>query len=52
VLPPWQALAQRDYARTWHALADAALHARRPDVAAPLRARALAYAPITEESSP
>ena len=44
-LPPWQADAQREYARAWLTLAAAADAARRPDVAAPLRARAAAYIP-------
>lgn len=47
-LPPWQADAQREYARTWLTLAAAADAARRPDVAAPLRARASAYIPPEE----
>jgi hypothetical protein len=48
VLPPWQATAQMEYARTWGALADAATAAGRPDVAAPLRERAASYAPTSE----
>ncbi len=47
-LPPWQSDAQTTYARTWSTLADLADHARRPDVAAPLRARAQLYQPAEE----
>lgn len=47
-LPPWQADAQSEYARVWTTLADAADAAHRPDVAAPLRARATLYTPLED----
>ncbi len=49
-LPPWHADAQAAYARPWLTLADAATAARRPDLAAALRARAALYAPAPEET--
>lgn len=48
ILAPWQAAAQAEYTRAWVTLADTAAAAGRPDVAAPLRARAESYAPIPE----
>lgn len=47
-LPPWQAAAQADYARTWITLAGVAEAAHRPDVAGPLRARAALYTPTED----
>lgn len=48
VLAPWQAVAQEAYALAWRSLADAAMAAGRPDVAAPLRRRAEVYTPLSE----